>query len=140
MARALIMPLELAAGYVREQRVHGRRVVVAHGVFAAVEPRHVRYIGAAERLGHRLVVIVGRWAGGKVPARSRAEVVAAIRGVDAVVPVELDIGWPMTADALAVLKPDVFAVMTGGAGREAWDVCERDGIELVAGVGAEAAA
>ena len=72
----------------------GERVVLANGVFDLLHVGHARYLAAARSLGDRLVVAVNgdrstaalKGAGRPVvPAADRAAVVAALRGVDAVV-------------------------------------------------------
>jgi len=100
----------LAAGW----RAQGKRLVLANGCFDLLHVGHVRYLQAARALGDALVVglnsddSVRRLKGpGRpvMPAAERAELVAAVHGVDAVVVFEED-----SADALiARLRPDVHA-------------------------------
>ena len=100
----------LAAGW----RAQGRRVVLANGCFDLLHVGHVRYLQAARALGDALVVGLNsdasvrrlKGAGRPVmPAAERAELVAAVGGVDLVVVFEED-----SADALiARLRPDVHA-------------------------------
>ena len=100
----------LASGW----RAAGKRLVLANGCFDLLHVGHVRYLQAARALGDALVVglngdaSVRRLKGpGRpvMPAVERAELVAAVSGVDAVVVFEED-----SADALiARLRPDVHA-------------------------------
>ena len=88
------------------------RVVLANGLFDPLHVGHLRYLGAARRLGEFLVVALNddrsarrlRGAGRPlVPARDRARLVAAVRGVDAV----LLFGGPSVGDVLRRLRPEV---------------------------------
>jgi D-glycero-beta-D-manno-heptose 1-phosphate adenylyltransferase len=94
-----------------DERKGGRTVAFANGCFDLVHVGHVRYLLAAAREADRLVVAVNgdESAGRKGPGRpilgadERAEIVAAIRGVDYVV-----IFPEATVDPLLLLlKPDV---------------------------------
>jgi len=95
-------------------RNQGKRVVLANGCFDLLHVGHVRYLQAARALGDALVVGLNSDASVRrlkgpgrpvMPAAERAELVAAVRGVDAVVVFEED-----SADALiARLRPDVHA-------------------------------
>ncbi len=92
----------------------GRRVVLANGCFDLLHVGHVRYLTAARALGDALIVglnsdaSVERLKGpGRplMPVGERAELVAALAAVDAVVVFDED-----SADHLiARLKPDVHA-------------------------------
>jgi len=102
--------LELAA----RERAAGRTVVFANGAFDLLHVGHVRYLEAARREGGWLAVGVNADASvarakgpGRpiVPARERAEVVAALAAVDAVVLFEED----SPAALMAALRPDVHA-------------------------------
>jgi rfaE bifunctional protein nucleotidyltransferase chain/domain len=100
----------LAAGW----RARGLRLVLANGCFDLLHVGHVRYLQAARGLGDALVVGLNSDASVRrlkgpgrpvMPAAERAELVAAVSGVDAVVVFEED-----SADALiARLRPDVHA-------------------------------
>ena len=101
---------ELAA-LVENERKAGRTVAFANGCFDLVHAGHIRYLQAAAREADRLIVAVNgdEAAGAKGPGRpilraeERAEIVAAIRGVDYVV-----IFPEATVDPLLLLlKPDV---------------------------------
>ena len=90
----------------------GERVVLANGVFDLLHVGHVRYLKAAAAEADRLVVAVNdddsvkRLKGARRPilaAADRAELVAALRGVDYVV----IFPEPTVAPLLLALKPDV---------------------------------
>lgn len=92
----------------------GRRTVFANGAFDLLHPGHVRYLEAARREGDWLAVGVNsdtsvtRAKGpGRpiVPEAERAEIVAALGCVDAVVIFDED----SPAGLLAELRPDVHA-------------------------------
>jgi D-glycero-beta-D-manno-heptose 1-phosphate adenylyltransferase len=79
---------------VKEWRRAGSRIVLANGAFDLLHVGHVRYLSAAKDLGGRLVVAINsdesvhRLKGeGRpiVPELERAEIVAALAAVDAVV-------------------------------------------------------
>lgn len=102
--------LEAAA----RQRESGKSVVFANGAFDLLHVGHVRYLEAARREGGWLAVGVnsdGSVARAKgpgrpiVPARERAEIVAALAAVDAVVVFDED----SPAALIAALRPDVHA-------------------------------
>jgi rfaE bifunctional protein nucleotidyltransferase chain/domain len=96
------------------ERRAGRRVVFANGAFDLLHAGHVRYLEAARAEGDWLVVAVNSDASvarakgdGRpiVPADERAEIVAALECVDAVVVFEED----SPAGLLSELRPDVHA-------------------------------
>jgi rfaE bifunctional protein nucleotidyltransferase chain/domain len=99
---------------VRQWRKEGVAIVLANGGFDLLHVSHVRYLRAAKALGGRLVVAVNsdtslrslKGAGRpRVPDRERAEIVAALEGVDAVTIFdELDVRHLIRA-----LRPDVQA-------------------------------
>jgi len=79
---------------VDEWRRAGARVTLANGCFDLLHVGHVRYLHAAKELGDRLVVAVNSDASVKglkgegrplMPAEERAEILAALADVDAVV-------------------------------------------------------
>jgi rfaE bifunctional protein nucleotidyltransferase chain/domain len=123
--------LELAA----RERAAGRTVVFANGAFDLLHVGHVRYLEAARREGGWLAVGVNADASvarakgpGRpiVPARERAELVAALAAVDAVVLFEED----SPAALMAALRPDVHAKGTDYA---ADAVPERDVVAAYGG-------
>jgi rfaE bifunctional protein nucleotidyltransferase chain/domain len=97
---------------VRAERAAGRTVSFANGCFDLLHVGHVRYLEGAAAEADRLVVainddeVVARLKGpGRpvMPARDRAEIVAALRGVDWVVIFPDD----TAARLLTLLRPDV---------------------------------
>jgi D-glycero-beta-D-manno-heptose 1-phosphate adenylyltransferase len=109
-----VLDIEAAGRLASSWRAQGKRLVLANGCFDLLHVGHVRYLHAARALGDALVVGLNsdasvrrlKGAGRPVmPAAERAELVAAVNGVDAVVIFEED-----SADALiARLRPDVHA-------------------------------
>ena len=95
-------------------RAEGKTIVFANGAFDLLHVGHVRYLEAARREGGWLAVGVNtddsvRRAKGPgrpiLPEAERAEIVAALAAVDAVVLFEED----SPAVLIAALKPDVHA-------------------------------
>jgi D-glycero-beta-D-manno-heptose 1-phosphate adenylyltransferase len=97
---------------VAADRREGRSIAFANGCFDLLHVGHVRYLQAAAREADRLVVAVnadetvGKLKGPHRPilsAPDRAELVAALRGVDYVT----IFSEPTVAPLLLALKPDV---------------------------------
>jgi rfaE bifunctional protein nucleotidyltransferase chain/domain len=96
---------------VRADRAAGRTIAFANGCFDLLHAGHVRYLQAAAAEADRLVVAVNddQTAGTKGPgrpvmtARDRAELVAALRGVDYVTVFP----EPTVTPLLELLRPDV---------------------------------
>jgi rfaE bifunctional protein nucleotidyltransferase chain/domain len=95
-------------------RKGGARVVFANGCFDLLHVGHIRYLEAARALGDLLVVGVNcdeqvrRQKGdGRpfMPARERAEIIAALRAVDYVT----IFSEPSVAELLLALRPDIHA-------------------------------
>jgi cytidyltransferase-like protein len=120
------------------------RMVVASGGFDPLHPGHASNLLEARKLGDTLVVLVNgdgflRAKKGKPfqDLRTRCQIVSFVRGVDLVVPFEIE-NDPTVTVALRQLRPHVFAK---GGDRSApelvpeWAVCQELGIELVFGVG-----
>jgi D-beta-D-heptose 7-phosphate kinase/D-beta-D-heptose 1-phosphate adenosyltransferase len=93
-ARRKLLSRARARAAVRAAQRRGERVVFTNGCFDLLHVGHVRCLEAARRLGDRLVVGVNSDASVRrlkgrsrpvVPARRRAEVVAALASVDWVV-------------------------------------------------------
>ena len=93
-------------------RAAGRTIALANGCFDLVHVGHVRYLQGAAAEADRLVVAVNddrsvaALKGGDrpiLPAADRAELVAAVRGVDYVVV----FGDPTVERLLRTLRPDV---------------------------------
>jgi D-glycero-beta-D-manno-heptose 1-phosphate adenylyltransferase len=96
------------------ERASGRRVVFANGAFDLLHAGHVRYLEAARAEGEWLLVAVNSDASvarakgqGRpvIPAAERAEIVAALQCVDAVVVFEED----SPVALLSEIRPQVHA-------------------------------
>src|SRR4051794_30012438 len=107
----IVSERELVDAIARD-RAAGRTVAFANGCFDLLHVGHVRYVQGAAREADRLVVAVNddpSVAGLKGPGRpvlaaaDRAELVAALRGVDYVV----IFGDPTVERLLTLLKPEV---------------------------------
>lgn len=108
------MTLDEAAALAGRLRTEHKRIVLANGCFDLLHVGHVRYLGAARRLGDVLFVgvnsdaAVARLKGpGRplLPLAERAELLGALRDVDHVVVFDED-----TADRLAAaIRPHVHA-------------------------------
>lgn len=126
-------PLSLAALRRRlaAHRRAGDRIVFTNGVFDLLHPGHVRYLGAARRLGDVLVVGVNSDRSVRalqkgperplVPARDRAEVLAALRMVDYVIVFAQETPYEL----IRAVRPDVL--VKGGD----WTVDRIVGADLV---------
>ena len=111
---APVLGLEEAARWADAQRQQGRRIVLANGVFDLLHVGHVRYLEAARALGDVLVVAVNSDASVRrlkgqgrplMSAAERAELIGALRPVDAVVVFEED----SVERLVGALRPDVQA-------------------------------
>ncbi len=107
-----VLALPALLEWLAPRRAAGRRVVLTNGVFDLLHVGHLRYLRAARSEGDLLVVGVNedeatrRLKPGRplVPQDERAELVAALEPVDAVV-----LFAEATADALiAAVRPDVY--------------------------------
>jgi rfaE bifunctional protein nucleotidyltransferase chain/domain len=120
--------LDQLAELVRRWRAGGEKIILANGGFDLMHVGHVRYLRAAKALGGRLVVAVNSDASlralkgegrPRIPDHERAEIVAALEGVDAVTILEeLDV-----RNLVRALRPDVHAK---GTDYTAENVPERD--------------
>ncbi|MBI2835544.1 MAG: adenylyltransferase/cytidyltransferase family protein [Acidobacteria bacterium] len=97
---------------IRADRAAGRTIAFANGCFDVLHAGHIRYVQGARAQGDRLIVAVNddasvsRLKGAGRPildARDRAELVAAIRGVDYVIV----FSEPTATELLAAFRPDV---------------------------------
>jgi D-glycero-beta-D-manno-heptose 1-phosphate adenylyltransferase len=95
-------------------RQAGKRITLANGCFDLLHVGHVRYLRAAKKLGDRLIVAinsdesVGALKGpGRplIPAEERAEILAALADVDAVV----IFSEPDVRSLIRELRPDIQA-------------------------------
>jgi D-beta-D-heptose 7-phosphate kinase/D-beta-D-heptose 1-phosphate adenosyltransferase len=134
-SRAGVLSHQQAAAFAARQRAGGLRIVFTNGVFDLLHPGHVRYLRDAKALGD--VLIVGVNADGSVrrnkgPARpitpqaERAEVLAALASVDAVVVFDED----TPAEVVALVQPDV---LVKGADWPADQIVGRDTVEARGG-------
>jgi D-glycero-beta-D-manno-heptose 1-phosphate adenylyltransferase len=110
---APVLSIAEAAAWVAVQRAAGRAVVFTNGVFDLVHPGHVTYLAAARAEGDVLVVAVNSDRSVQankgpsrpiLPEQERAELLAALDVVDAVV--IFDDETP--AAIVAALQPDVL--------------------------------
>jgi D-beta-D-heptose 7-phosphate kinase/D-beta-D-heptose 1-phosphate adenosyltransferase len=113
-ARSKVSSLAAAVRAVRAAQRRGERVVFTNGCFDLLHIGHVRSLEQARALGDRLVVAVNTDASVRankgpgrplVPARQRAEVIAALACVDWVVL----FAQPTPLAAIEALRPDVLA-------------------------------
>jgi D-glycero-beta-D-manno-heptose 1-phosphate adenylyltransferase len=109
-----VLSRERAAEWSAKLRNQGRAVVFTNGVFDLLHPGHVRYLAAARMLGDALIVAVNSDRSARAlekgegrptnPGKERAEVVAALACVDAVVIFDED-----TPHAIvSALLPDIL--------------------------------
>lgn len=106
------MTFEEAQALVARWREEGHTVALANGVFDLLHVGHVRYLEAARGLADRLIVAVNSDASTRaykgptrpvIPEAERAELIAALRCVDAVLIFE----EPDVRRVIRTLKPDV---------------------------------
>ena len=99
---------------VAEARASGARIIFANGCFDVLHVGHVRYLDGARKLGDILIVGINsdeqvalqKGAGRPVlPARERAEIVAALESVTYIT----IFNEPTVSELLLALKPDVHA-------------------------------
>jgi len=92
--RVRVLTDDQAVAFVEKLRAEGRKVVFTNGVFDLLHPGHVRYLRAARSEGDALIVGVNSDRSTRaikgpvrpvVPEAERAEVLAALASVDAVV-------------------------------------------------------
>jgi len=115
---------------VAEWRRVGERIILTNGCFDVLHVGHIRYLRGAKALGGRVVVAVNDDASVRVlkgegrprmPAAERAEIVAALADVDAVV----IFPEPDVRALLRELRPDIHAK---GTDYTAETVPERDAV------------
>ena len=108
-----VLSWDQTASFVRTARAERRRVVFTNGVFDLLHPGHVRYLQHARNLGDLLVVGLNADVSvrkNKGPGRpitpqdERAEILAALECVDAVVIFEED----TPAEIVRLVQPDVL--------------------------------
>ncbi len=124
-----------AVSWAAEQRAAGRRVVFTNGVFDLLHPGHVRYLREARSLGDVLILGLNsddsvrrnKGAGRPiVPEGERAEVLAALFAVDAVVIFDEDDPHAI----ISAVQPDV---LVKGADWAADRIVGRDVVEARGG-------
>ncbi len=134
--REKIKPLEALKAECRTFRASGKRIVFTNGCFDILHPGHVRYLWEARGLGDRLVVAVNsdrsvrKIKGSKrpiLPAEARAELIAALGFVDAVL--VFDEETPL--EVIEALVPDIL--VKGGD----WAEEEMVGADVVRKAGGE---
>ena len=108
-----ILTLEEAILRFGRKKRNGRRVVFTNGCFDLLHPGHVRSLEQARALGDALIVGLNSDAGVRqlkgegrpiIPERERAEILAALECVDAVVIFDV----PTPREVIARLLPDVL--------------------------------
>ena len=109
-----VLTPEQAAAWAAEHRRAGRRVVFTNGVFDVLHPGHTRYLADARAQGDALVVAVNSDRSVRAlakgpdrpvtPEHERAELLAALAAVDAVV--IFDDETPLAI--VATIQPDVL--------------------------------
>lgn len=130
-----VLSRQQVAAFAAHVRATGGRVVFTNGVFDLLHPGHVRYLSDARALGDALIVGVNsdrsvranKGAARPItPAEERAELIASLRSVDAVVVFDED-----TPHALiTAVLPDVLAK---GADWGPDDIVGRDVVEARGG-------
>ena len=97
-----------------EEKERGRKIVFGNGCFDLLHVGHVRYLKGAKALGDVLIVAVnddssvtglGKRKQVVTPARERAEIIAAIEGVDYVIL----FSEPNVERLLRILQPHIHA-------------------------------
>lgn len=110
---ARILTIEEAVGRFGPEKKGAQRVVFTNGCFDLLHPGHIRSLEEARKLGHVLVVGLNsdesvrelKGAGRPViPENERAEILAALECVDAVVV----FAEPTPRETIALLLPDVL--------------------------------
>jgi rfaE bifunctional protein nucleotidyltransferase chain/domain len=131
-----ILTRDQAVGFVHELRRDGCVIVFANGVFDILHPGHVRYLTQARQQGDALIVGINSDASVRRlskgpdrplnPEHERAELLAALAVVDAVVIFEED--TPL--EIVTALQPDV---LVKGADWAADAIVGRDVVEARGG-------
>jgi rfaE bifunctional protein nucleotidyltransferase chain/domain len=111
--RSGILTLEQAILRFGRGKHNGKRIVFTNGCFDLLHPGHIRTLEAARKLGDALVVGLNSDAGVRqlkgpgrpvLPEQGRAEILAALECVDAVV----IFNEPTPREIIAALLPDVL--------------------------------
>jgi rfaE bifunctional protein nucleotidyltransferase chain/domain len=110
----IILELAELKRIIDEEKERGRKVVFGNGCFDLLHVGHVRYLKGAKALGDVLIVAVnddssvtglGKRKQVVTPARERAEIIAAIEGVDYVIL----FSEPNVESLLHILQPHIHA-------------------------------
>jgi len=121
-------------------------IVCTSGGFDPIHPGHISCFIEAKKLGNTLVVVVNGEAFLKTKKgksfqdlETRCRIVSAIRGVDYVIPFEIE-GDQSVCVALEKIQPHIFA--KGGDRKDfscipEWEVCQKLNIQVIFGVGEE---
>jgi rfaE bifunctional protein nucleotidyltransferase chain/domain len=108
-----ILTLEQAILRFARGKHNGKRIVFTNGCFDLLHPGHIRTLGAARKLGDALIVGLNSDASVRrlkgpgrpvLPEQERAEILAALECVDAVV----IFNEPTPREIIAALLPDVL--------------------------------
>ena len=135
VATSRVMAPDMVRAFVGREREAGRRIVFTNGVFDLLHPGHVRYLQDARALGDLLVVginadeSVRRNKGPNRPINpqhERAEVLAALACVDAVIVFSED----TPAEIIRLVQPDI---LVKGADWAADAIVGRDTVEARGG-------
>ena len=130
-----VLTTEQAVRFAEDIRSHHGRLVFTNGVFDLLHPGHVRYLRAARHEGDALMVGVNSDRSVRsnkgpsrpiVPESERAEILAALATVDAVVVFDED----TPAEIIARILPDV---VVKGADWGADQIVGRDTVEARGG-------
>jgi rfaE bifunctional protein nucleotidyltransferase chain/domain len=133
--QALILTPDAAVEFVASNRGAGRRIVFTNGVFDLLHPGHIRYLTAARAEGDRLIVglntdrsVRANKGHGRpiTPEAERAEILAALKVVDAVVLFDEE----TPAEIIRCLQPDI---LVKGADWAADAIVGRDTVEARGG-------
>ena len=130
-----VLPRPDAVAFIERKRSEGAAIVFTNGVFDILHPGHVRYLRQARALGDLLVVGLNSDASVRRnkgdgrpinPEQERAEVLAALECVDAVVIFDED----TPAEIVRACQPDV---LVKGADWPADQIVGRDTVEARGG-------
>jgi rfaE bifunctional protein nucleotidyltransferase chain/domain len=133
--RSKVLSRRALRAQVARWRRAGERIILTNGCFDVFHVGHVRYLRGAKALGGRVIVAVNSDAGVRrlkgagrpaMPARERAELLAALEPVDAVV----IFPEPDVRALVRAIRPDIHAKGTDYTARS---VPERDVVEACGG-------
>lgn len=128
MAHSKILNRDELRAQAQTWRAQGEKITLANGCFDLLHVGHIRYLRAAKQLGGKLIVAINSDASVRslkgngrplMPAHERAEILAALSDVDAVV----IFGEPDVRALVREIRPDIHAK---GTDYTAQSVPERD--------------